>query len=43
VISFEEAYKKTHGRYGNFQEVLPPAVAVGSPRSFQRHGYRFEL
>jgi len=43
VISFQEAYKKAHGRYGNFREVLPAAIPVANGTSFQRHGYRFEL
>jgi hypothetical protein len=43
VISFQEAFKKAQGRYGNFREVLPAAIPVGNPTSFQRHGYRFEL
>jgi serine/threonine protein kinase len=43
VISFQEAFKKAHGRYGNFREVLPAAIPVANATSFQRHGYRFEL
>ena len=43
VISFEEAFQKAHGRYGNFQEVLPSAEALPHPNAFQRHGYRFQL
>jgi serine/threonine-protein kinase len=43
VISFEEAFQKTHGRYGNFQEVLPGVETLPHPNAFQRHGYRFEL
>ena len=43
VVSFEEAFQKTHGRYGNFREVLPPGLPIPSPNAFQRHGYRFDL
>jgi hypothetical protein len=43
VISFEEAFQKGHGRYGNFKEVLPGGEALPHPNAFQRHGYRFEL
>jgi serine/threonine protein kinase len=43
MISFEEAFQKTHGRYGSFKEVLPGGEALPHPNAFQRHGYRFEL
>jgi hypothetical protein len=43
VISFEEAFQKGHGRYGNFKEVLPGGESLPQPNAFQRHGYRFEL
>ena len=43
VIGFEEAFQKTHGRYGNFKEVLPGVEKLPHPNAFQRHGYRFEL
>jgi serine/threonine protein kinase len=43
VIGFEEAFQKTHGRYGNFKEVLPGVETLPHPNAFQRHGYRFEL
>ena len=43
VISFEEAFQKTHSRYGNFQEVLPSGERLPHPNAFQRHGYRFQL
>ena len=43
VISFEEAFQKMHGRYGNFKEVLPNGDALPHPNAFQRHGYRFQL
>jgi len=31
VISFEEAFQKGHGRYGNFKEVLPGGEALPQP------------
>jgi len=43
VISFEEAFRRSHGRYGTFTEILPAGAAPPSPTGFQRHGYRFEL
>jgi serine/threonine-protein kinase len=43
MISFEEAFKKTSGRYGTFREVLPPTIPLTQPSNFHRHGYRFEV
>jgi eukaryotic-like serine/threonine-protein kinase len=41
MMSFEAAYERKNGRYGNFGDVLPGKP--GSPSLIQRYGYRFDL
>jgi serine/threonine protein kinase len=41
MMRFQEAYKKSNGRYGDFKEILPVSVASGS--EVQNAGYRFKL